>query len=504
MKLSCLLQGHARVAADADIAGLALDSRAVRRGDAFIAVAGSRQHGLVHARQALENGAAAVVYEPQDGAEAILAGLAVDTPVVAVEGLSQKLGAIAMRFFGDPSARLQVIGITGTNGKTSCSQFLAQALEHCGIIGTLGWGAPGQLRQTLNTTPDALSLQAMLAEFVKQGQSAVAMEVSSHALHQGRVNGVQFCAAVYTNFSRDHLDYHGTMEAYVAAKLALLQKPGLRFVVLNLDDVYCREVRAALPSGIKAWGYSRVLDYAGEDNAATLIEDMEMLVASAVRHRADGLAFTAHWRGRQMDISAPVFGDFNVENLLAVLATLLALDAPFETAAARLQAIRPVPGRMERFTLPDAPAVFVDYAHTPDALDKVLASLKPHCPGKLWAVFGCGGDRDRGKRPQMGAVAVQRADRVVLTDDNPRHEDPERIVEEILVGCGAAPVQVVRDRQRAIEQAIEQAAANDWIVIAGKGHEDYQEISGRRIPFSDSAVVKRSLQTRNKHYAHAT
>lgn len=504
MKLSALLEGHALVADDAFINGLALDSRKVKRGDAFIALAGSRQHGLAHAQQAMENGAVAVIYEPADGARELLETLPGKMLAVAVAGLSHKLGAIAAKFFGDPSAQLQVIGITGTNGKTSCSQFLAQALGHCGIIGTLGWGMPGSLRQTANTTPDALSLQMMLAEFVAQKQSAVAVEVSSHALQQGRVNGIRFCGAVYTNFSRDHLDYHGTMEAYVAAKLALLQKPGLRFAVLNLDDAYCREVKAALPHGIKAWGYSRVLGDDSESNSAIAIEGMETVTASAVRHRPEGLEFTLLWRGQQMTVSAPVFGDFNVENLLAVIATLLAIDAPLEMVVARLKDIQPVPGRMERFAASDAPLVFVDYAHTPDALDKVLASLRPHCQGRLWVVFGCGGDRDRGKRAQMGAAAVQRADRIVLTDDNPRSEDPEQIVEEILSGCGTVQVEVIRDRKQAIERVIAAAAVNDCIVIAGKGHEDYQEINGNRIPFSDSAVVKDSLQTRSGHYAHAT
>jgi UDP-N-acetylmuramoyl-L-alanyl-D-glutamate--2,6-diaminopimelate ligase len=495
MKLSVLLEGYACAAVDAEIAGLSLDSRQVRPGDAFVAVAGSLAHGLSHARQALDKGAAAIIYETANATEELLDALPAAV-LVGIGGLGQKLGAIAARFYGDPSARLDVVGITGTNGKTSCSQFLAQTLEHCSVIGTLGWGVPGRLRQTLNTTPDALSLQAMLAEFVVQGQRAAALEVSSHALQQGRVNGVRFCGAVYTNFSRDHLDYHGSMDVYIAAKLALLQKSGLRFAVVNLDDAYCREVLAALPRELNAWGYSRTV-------AATAVEGMEVLTASAIRHRVDGVEFSAQWREREVAVSAPVFGDFNVENLLAVLATSLALGMSLETAAARIAAIRPVPGRMERFALPDAPAVFVDYAHTPDALDKVLASLKPHCQGALWVAFGCGGNRDRGKRAQMGAAAERWADRIVITDDNPRDEDPERIVREILAGCPAAKTNVIRDRQRAIEYVVGQAATNDWILIAGKGHEDYQEMNGNRIPFSDSVAVREALQTRSGRYADA-
>jgi UDP-N-acetylmuramoyl-L-alanyl-D-glutamate--2,6-diaminopimelate ligase len=503
MKLSGLLQGYVRVDVDTDISGLALDSRKVMPGDAFVAIAGSRQHGLCHARQALEKGAAAIIYETVGATEELLAALP-GAVLAGVAGLRHKLGAIGARFFGDPSARLQVIGVTGTNGKTSCSQFLAQALENCGVIGTLGWGVPGQLRPTLNTTPDALSLQAMLADFADQEFHAAAMEVSSHALEQDRVNGVYFCGAVYTNFSRDHLDYHGSMEAYIAAKLTLLQKTGLRFAVVNLDDAYCLRVLSALPHGLKTWGYSRIEECDGGENAAIAAEDMEKLTASAIKHRIDGLEFTARWRGRQVKVSAPVFGDFNVENLLAVLAALLAMGMPLETAAARIAAIRPVPGRMERFTMPDAPVVFVDYAHTPDALDKVLASLKQHCQGKLWVAFGCGGNRDRGKRVQMGAAAERWADRIVLTDDNPRGEYPEHIVRDILAGCRGDNVSVIRDRKQAIEAVINQASTSDCILIAGKGHEDYQEINGMRIPFSDSAVVKAALQTRSRHYAHAT
>ncbi|MGR8936126.1 MAG: UDP-N-acetylmuramoyl-L-alanyl-D-glutamate--2,6-diaminopimelate ligase, partial [Gammaproteobacteria bacterium] len=454
MKLNALLQGQAAVNADVDVAGLSLDSRKVRPGDAFIAVAGSREHGLIHARQALEKGAVAVVYETTGVDQRLLAQLQEVAALAGVPGLNAKLGAIAANFFGHPSEQLQVIGVTGTNGKTSCSQFLAQALAHCGIIGTLGWGMPTQLQATVNTTPDAVSLQAMLAEFVRQGRKAVAMEVSSHALQQGRVDGMRFYAAVFTNFSRDHLDYHGSMDAYVAAKLTLLQKSGLRFAVVNLDDAYCREVIAALPPGLKTWGYSK----GGAGSAAHAAEGMEILSADSIRHCTDGLQFEAQWRGRQTTVTAPVFGDFNVENLLAVLATLLALEMPLQTAAMRLKTLRPIPGRMERFAKPGTPVVFVDYAHTPDALEKVMTSLKQHCRGQLWVTFGCGGNRDRGKRAQMGAAAMRCADRIVVTDDNPRDEDPERIVQDIAAGCGTAEVRVIRDRKRAIEHVIEAAA----------------------------------------------
>lgn len=497
MKLSELLQGYAQTTdAELDITGIALDSRNVKAGEAFIAVAGNSRHGLAYARQALDRGAVALIYEPADGIEVFLAGVSDKTARVAVPLLGKQLGNIAARFYGDPSAKLAVIGVTGTNGKTSCSQFLAQALGNCGVIGTLGWGIPGYLRQTLNTTPDALTLQTMLAEFAEQGRQAVAMEVSSHALEQGRVNGIHFRAAVYTNFSRDHLDYHGSMEAYVAAKLSLLQKPGIDIAVLNLDDVYCRQALAALPQGMHAWGYSR----SGREGTPGI----ETLLATAVRHLSDGVQFDAHWQGRSQTIGAPVFGDFNVENILATLGVLLALGMPMEMAAERIRNINPVPGRMERYALSGLPAVFVDYAHTPDALDKVLASLRPHCCGKLWVVFGCGGNRDRGKRQLMGVAAEKWADEIVLTDDNPRDEDPDSIIEAILAGCVSSAVRIIRDRGRAIEFAVGRAAVADMILVAGKGHEDYQEISGKQLPFSDSLAVQEALRRRGKHHAHTT
>jgi UDP-N-acetylmuramoyl-L-alanyl-D-glutamate--2,6-diaminopimelate ligase len=495
MKLSELLQDCATAESDVEVRGLTLDSRSVKPGDTFIAVAGHRWHGLAHAQQAIDKGAAAIVYEPADGTKDLLASLRNKPLSVAVGGLGQKLGSIAARFYGDPSAKLAVIGITGTNGKTSCSQFLAQAMGNCGVIGTLGWGLPGRLQQTLNTTPDALSLHAMVAEFAAQGRQAVAMEVSSHALEQGRVNGLRFYAAVFTNFSRDHLDYHGSMEAYVAAKLGLVQKPGLRFVVVNLDDAYCREVLDQLPQGVQVWGYSRSGKCGGFG--------MESLAATTIEHCAGGLVFEVLWRKRTIRIDAPVFGDFNVENILAVLAVLLALDIPLDEVAGRIRAIRPVSGRMERFAMPDLPGVFVDYAHTPDALEKVLAGLKQHCRGKLWAVFGCGGNRDRGKRPLMGAAAERWADYVILTDDNPRDEDPNGIVQEILAGCRSEKTKIIRDRKLAIEYAVQRADVGDCILIAGKGHEYYQEIRGERMPFSDSLAVAEALQKRSDNHVHA-
>lgn len=482
-----LLAGITPLNVDVAITGLALDSRKVRPGYAFLAIAGSRQHGIEHIEQALDNGAAVIIYEPEENIQQWLAE-AGQTPLIAVENLARQVGVIAARFYADPSAALQVIGITGTNGKTSCSQFLGQILPGCGIIGTLGWGAWGELRQTLNTTPDALSIQEMLAEFVRLGRTAVAMEVSSHGLAQGRAAGIRFKGAVYTNISRDHLDYHGSMAAYVETKLTLLHTPGLEFAVINLDDAFSGQMLAAVPAGVRLWGYSL------QGNA---LHDAETVSVSGIRHMPRGIAFTVQWRGQRQTVTMPLFGDFNVENVLAVLTTLLALDVDLSDALQAVQRLQPVPGRMQCLeSAQEKLLVFVDYAHTPDALEKVLRSLHKHPKHALWLVFGCGGDRDTGKRALMGGIAERWADHVVVTDDNPRSEDGGKIIQDILAGCRGDGIEVIRDREAAIRTVIGNAQSDDWIVIAGKGHEDYQEIAGRRILFSDCLVAADALQAR--------
>lgn len=486
MTLTELLAAPMAPLQDREINGLTLDSRQIAPGDAFIALAGANQHGLQHAAQALERGATVILYDPAGGGAELAAGLN-EARLLAVEDLSGKLGDLAARFYGDPSAAMRVFGITGTNGKTSCSQFLSQLLPACGIIGTLGWGEWGRLNKTLNTTPDALAVQRMLAELLKQGKTSVAMEVSSHGIEQGRVNGVHFEGAVFTNISRDHLDYHGTMEAYVAAKLALLRQPGLKFAAVNLDDDYSGQILAAMPDSVTVWGHSRQ----GKTSPKG-----ESLKAEAVRHQPDGIEFDVCWREQSVTVQTPLFGDFNIDNCLSVLAVLLAIGEPIDRAVIKLRALIPVQGRMERFGGDRQPWVFVDYAHTPDALDKVLASVRQHCRQDLWIVFGCGGNRDRGKRAEMGAGASRWADHVIVTDDNPRHENGQHIVDDILTGCRKERVRVIRDRKQAIETAILEAGANDWIVVAGKGHEDYQEIAGVRYPFSDAEAVQRALELR--------
>ncbi len=471
---------------DCRITGLALDSRKLAPGNLFLALPGSQQHGLAYVRQAIANGAVAVAYDP-DGLTEPPPAQVEGIGLYAVAGLAKKAGDMAARFYGNPSADMAVIGITGTNGKTSCSHYLGQLLEACGVIGTLGWGMGTGLKPTLNTTPDAVALQSLLAQLKAQGARSVAMEVSSHGLDQGRVNGIRFKGAVYTTISRDHLDYHGTMDAYVQAKLQLLAKPGLGFAVVNLDDARSATVLGAVPQGVAVWGVSRTgLSHAGG----------ETVTAEVLRRRPAGLDLVVRWRQQEQAVVLPLHGDFNAENALLVLAVLLALGGGFSESVRKLGGLTAVPGRMERFGGGGRPQVFVDYAHTPDALKNVLASVRPHCQGKLWVVFGCGGNRDAGKRPLMRQVAESQADRVVITDDNPRFEGSLAIIKQIMAGSPAGHVQVIADRQEALADVIARAAADDCVVIAGKGHEDYQEINGEKTPFHDRSVVMDALTKR--------
>ncbi|BBL73543.1 UDP-N-acetylmuramoyl-L-alanyl-D-glutamate--2,6-diaminopimelate ligase [Methylomagnum ishizawai] len=469
------------------VGGLVHDSRHIQAGDGFIALRGQRVHGLAHAGQAIQNGCAAILYEPQGGGTE-LAGAIASVPCVPVADLAGKIGPIADRFFGEPSRGFDaLIGITGTNGKTSCSHFLAQALDNSSaVLGTLGWGRPGALQPTTHTTPDAIEVHRILGELLGLGFRSVAMEASSHGLEQGRLNGVRFKGALYTNFTRDHLDYHGSMEAYLEAKLRLLAWPGLEFVVFNADDASAETILARKPSAVRAIGFGKT----GRERQSSL----PFLEIREVRHETGGVSFVAHYAGASARVRAPVFGDYNVENLAATLGVLLALGWDLAPAADALGRVRAVPGRMESFA-GHGRHVVVDYAHTPDALASVLRSLRGHCAGRLWVVFGCGGDRDRGKRPQMGAIAEQLADHVVLTDDNPRSEDGDAILRDILTGCRRDGLVCLRDRRAAIAHALEHAAPEDLVLVAGKGHESTQEIQGHKYPFSDRQVIQALLTT---------
>ena len=496
LSLRQLLDGIADPAGSGDIrvSGLATDSRQVRAGDAFVALHGAHSDGLAFAASAVEQGARVVLTEmPATDVDAIEEQLKV--PVLGIGQLPQQLGELAARLNDHPSRALRVVGVTGTNGKTSIVQLLAQALERLGhrtaSIGTLGMGLHGHLRESGFTTPGAIAVQGALASFREQGASHVAMEVSSHALEQGRVNGVEFELAAFTNLTRDHLDYHGSMEAYGAAKAKLFVWPGLRAAVINSDDAFGRELLARLPAGVQALRISIADDRDAEVAASNIVTS------------AEGLTFDVRTPWGAQSIRSPLLGRFNVANLLTVIACLGALmesgaHESFERIVEVVSTLQPVNGRMNRIggtgTLP---LVVVDYAHTPDALEQALTALRAHCAGRLICVFGCGGERDAGKRPLMGAIAERLADEAIVTDDNPRGEDGDVIVAQIVAGLrDPAGAVIERDRGAAIGRALTMAEAGDVVLIAGKGHETYQEGAHGKRPFDDLAVARATLELR--------
>ena len=492
--LSDLLHGLAPVSAaqNVAVAGIALDSRDVRPGYLFLAVAGQRVHGVDFVGAALAAGAVAVAWEPTESVDddnEALRGVAV--PVVSVEQLSRHVSLVAARFYGHPSQDMFVVGVTGTDGKTSCTHFIAQAMHTsaaaCGLIGTLGYGVYGALRAGLHTTPDALTLQRELAALRDTGAAAVAMEVSSHGLDQGRAASVDFDVAVLTNLSRDHLDYHGSQSAYAEAKRRLFTLDGLGCAVLNLDDAFGQTLYAELPATLPIVAYAlnpEALRSSARPNTRWLAA--RSIVSSG---RGMDIAIDGSWGGGELRTG--LLGRFNVSNLLAALAVLLIRGIGLNDALRRLAQVRTVPGRMEAFGGDgQRPLVVVDYAHTPRALEQVLTALREHCAGHLWCVVGAGGERDVGKRPLMGAIAERLADHVLLTDDNPRHEDATQIVMDILAGMeNADAVYVQRNRAEAIAQAIANSGPGDIVLVAGKGHEDYQQIGDRRLPYSDREQV---------------
>jgi UDP-N-acetylmuramoyl-L-alanyl-D-glutamate--2,6-diaminopimelate ligase len=459
---------------------LCSDSRHCAPGVAFFAYPGEKSDGRTYIPDAIARRAAAVVWET--GGEFCWSD-AWRVPNTGVEGLKRRAGELASAFHGEPSRSLWMCGVTGTNGKTSCSQWiaamLAKAGAKAGVIGTLGSGYPGRLAAGGNTTPDALELHGRLKDFVADGATAVALEVSSHGLVQGRVNGVRFSCALFTNLSHDHLDYHGSMSAYAAAKARLFEMPGLQTAVLNIDDPLGLELaRRVRERGIRAIGYS----------AHGAKADADEFIGS------DGARIESSWGSAPARINA--LGRFNLANALGVLGCVLAYGVPFRDAVEFLHELPSVPGRMQKIT--ERPLVVVDYAHTPDALEKVLGALRPIAAqrgGRMVCVFGAGGDRDTTKRPLMGAVAERLADRVLITSDNPRSEDPRAIIAAILAGMQRA-ADAEADRGRAIGLAIQSAAAEDVVLIAGKGHENYQEIAGRRAPFSDAEAARAAVQAR--------
>jgi UDP-N-acetylmuramoyl-L-alanyl-D-glutamate--2,6-diaminopimelate ligase len=467
---------------DTLIHGLQLDSRKVQSGDLFLAVPGEEHDGRHFIEQAVANGAAAVV------AEAPVAGFVDELPVPLVEipELRFEVGPLAARFFRHPSRSLHMVGVTGTNGKTTTTMLIAQlgrSLGHtCGVIGTLGATLDDMATGSVNTTPDPVSLQRQLAQWRDQDVSTVSIEVSSHALVQGRVSGAEFNTAIYTNLSHDHLDYHGSMDAYARAKLQLFASAGLRHAVVNIDDEYAGKVIAAVPEGVRILTYS-----AGRADADIRVENTV--------YSAAGVEGELHTPWGSGHFSSPLPGEFNLANLAAaVTATVLAGEDLLAVLAA-VSRLRPVPGRMQLIPNELNLQVIVDYAHTPDALEQVLSALKNHVQGNLVTVFGCGGDRDRAKRQVMGRIASLFSDRVVVTSDNPRGEDPATILTDIATGC-SGNYELVADRGQAIAMAIGEAEPGDCVVIAGKGHEDYQIIDGERHHFSDEQQANAALSRR--------
>ncbi|MBD3609483.1 MAG: UDP-N-acetylmuramoyl-L-alanyl-D-glutamate--2,6-diaminopimelate ligase [Gammaproteobacteria bacterium] len=486
MSLKTLLQGMVEIspAEDVWIEDMTQDSRQVRAGSLFCALAGSNGRGHDYIADAKANGAVAII---ADTGISELADL--DIPIIELSGLRQRLGGLAARFYGEPSSGMTVVGITGTNGKTSVSRYLAQAMSddhNSAVIGTLGNGILGKETTATHTTPDAISLQAILADLQQQEAEYVAMEVSSHGLDQGRVSGVRFDTTVFTNLSRDHLDYHGDMESYAAAKAELFRWPGLKHAVLNLDDPYSQVLIEHMSPDVEIVGYSLSPEYVETSyrqlRAIKVVTSSEQVIVDV----------DSSWG--QGSFKTTLLGRFNISNALAVLATLLVQGVAFTEALSRMSRLTAVAGRMERFGGGELPLVVVDYAHTPDALQQVLSSLRDYVRGSLVCVFGCGGERDQGKRPQMAAIAEQYADTVVITNDNPRGESPESIINAIKSGLNNPAKAVIEmDRHVAIQQAIRSANKGDVVLVAGKGHEDYQIINGQMLHFDDREEAQLAL-----------
>ena len=488
--LAQLTADFAAVPAEVLVSDVTLDSRAVLPGALFLACRGRTHHGLEFAADAAARGARAVLYERDGDTGEAAPQLPAGTFIAAVPRLSERAGIIADRFFGAPSQRLTVAAITGTNGKTTCAWLLAQALQHChrpaAYMGTLGVGLPAQLTPTLHTTSDAVSVHRQLAALRALGAECVSMEVSSHALDQGRVNGVRFNTAAFTNLTRDHLDYHGTMQAYGAAKERLFAWPGLAHRVINVDDPFGARL-AAEGSTASLTVTTRA--------AAALPRGVQFVRAARITPEPGGLCIAVESSSGSVQLPVRLMGEFNADNALTVLAVLLAWNIPLREAARALSLSRAAIGRMEMFGgRGRTPLAIVDYAHTPDALANALRAARLHCRGQLRVVFGCGGDRDPGKRPLMGKIAAELADDIIVTDDNPRSEDPARIVADILAGVDPrAPLVIEHDRALAIRLALQRSGPEDVVLIAGKGHEDYQIHGSVRRAFRDQAVVSAEL-----------
>jgi UDP-N-acetylmuramoyl-L-alanyl-D-glutamate--2,6-diaminopimelate ligase len=493
--LGDLLKSHVGADMLAPCAGLAvqgmqLDSRQVKPGDVFFALFGKNHDARDYIDVAVGNGAVAVVADA-GGRWQGLSWIGT-VPVFAISGLRSQLGEIAAGFYQHPSQHMAVVGVTGTNGKTSCTQFIAQILnalgQSCGVVGTLGYGVYPELKDTGFTTPDPLALQAALADLRDHRAATVAMEASSQGLHQHRLKAVEFHTAVFTNLTRDHLDYHGTMQAYAEAKRRLFETPGLKVGVVNMDDSHAAVMLNALPR------CARSLTFSVSNRLADVC-------ARNVHYRVDGFDLELSTPWGDGAIHSELLGAFNVSNVLAAVTAVMTLPAayPLSDVLAAASALKAVNGRMAVVGSVDGMTAVVDYAHTPDGLRSALEAVRQHASGKVWCVFGCGGNRDQGKRPLMAEVAEALADHVIVTDDNPRLENADDIVRQIMLGFGQRDTVIVeRDRAKAIALAIAGAGAGDVVLVAGKGHENYQDIGGHRMAFSDASHVRLALQQR-KH-----
>jgi UDP-N-acetylmuramoyl-L-alanyl-D-glutamate--2,6-diaminopimelate ligase len=496
--LKAVLGGLVDVPEHLEVSDLTQDSRSVTPGAAFFACRGGRRHGVEFASAAAAAGARAILWEPAPGVSAP----SVDASIVvrAVPNLRAQLGFIADRFFDAPSASLTVAGITGTNGKTTCAWLLAQALERSGrraaYIGTLGGGATEDLSALDTTTPDAVTLHRLLARLRAQAFEAVAMEVSSHALDQDRCAGVRFHTAVFTNLTRDHLDYHPDMAAYGGAKAKLFNWPTLAVRVINADDPFGLE----LAQDSRSRADSAQLFLTSQRPQQLPIAGTDYVCAGSVRAGEGAMELEILSSRGSARLSSALIGDFNVDNLLSVLAVLLAWEVPLTSACEALSQCSAPPGRMQPEGGGACPLVLIDYAHSPDALARALRAARSHCRGRLHCVFGCGGERDSGKRSEMGRIAARAADALIVTDDNPRGEDPQQITAAIMQGIDAAGggsrTRVIHDRALAIRSALGAASPEDVVLVAGKGHEQFQVIGGERRAFSDAKVVRAALLER--------
>lgn len=496
--LSDLLAGYACFSdpevASIQVTGVQIDSRVVSAGDIFLACEGHVNDGRKYIGEAIEAGAVAVISDrlTEPSRRVVTRGDSANIPIIEVECLADICSEIGGRFYGSPSKQMPVFAVTGTNGKTSCTQLIMQYLvllgKHCAVSGTLGVGVDGRFEATCNTTPSAVDLQRYLAQWLREGVDAVAMEVSSHGLVQGRVAALQFDSAIFTNLTHDHLDYHGSMQAYARAKAALFQHSGLKTVVLNSDDAYSEILEDSLSDSV------RLIRYSSQGSGGGVNADVWVESPNYDTHGVTGIL---HSPWGEYSFSSPLLGRFNLSNLLAVISTLGAQGYPLPKLVSVTPCLRTIDGRME--ILPESKlsdlAVVIDYAHTPDAIEKALQAMRLHCGGKLWCIFGCGGDRDQSKRPKMGEIVARYADHVIVTSDNPRHESPEQIIDEILRGV-ERPTLVEVDRAKAIEFALVHADEGDSILIAGKGHESYQLCGDIKVPFKDAECARLGLEKR--------